>query len=160
MLFHYSLSQKTGYSSLCYTADPLCLFILNVIVCIYWSPIPSPSLPFHISPLTTTSLISMSVNLFLFYSFKIFLSLYKRNFHLRIHETYIHVMRCHEKWRHHENWWHHRLNGHETEQALGAGDGQGSLECCRPRGRKESDVTELIWTELSNTYLKSFGKKE
>ena len=23
--------------------------------------------------------------------------------------------------------WHHRLNGHEFEQALGAGDGQGSL---------------------------------
>ena len=26
--------------------------------------------------------------------------------------------------------WHHRLNGHECEQALGAGDGQGSLACC------------------------------
>ena len=23
--------------------------------------------------------------------------------------------------------WHHRLNGHEFEQALGAGDGQGTL---------------------------------
>ena len=23
--------------------------------------------------------------------------------------------------------WHHRLNGHEFEQALGVGDGQGSL---------------------------------
>ena len=23
--------------------------------------------------------------------------------------------------------WHHRLDGHEFEQALGAGDGQGSL---------------------------------
>ena len=23
--------------------------------------------------------------------------------------------------------WHHRLNGHESEQALGVGDGQGSL---------------------------------
>ena len=28
--------------------------------------------------------------------------------------------------------WHHRLNGHEFEQALGAGDGQGSLVCCSP----------------------------
>ena len=25
--------------------------------------------------------------------------------------------------------WHHQLNGHEFEQALGAGDRQGSLEC-------------------------------
>ena len=24
--------------------------------------------------------------------------------------------------------WHHRLNGHEFEQALGVGEGQGSLE--------------------------------
>ena len=38
--------------------------------------------------------------------------------------------------------WHHRLDGHEFEQALGVGDGQGSLECCTPRGRKESDMTE------------------
>ena len=26
--------------------------------------------------------------------------------------------------------WHHRLNGHEFEQALGVGDGQGRLACC------------------------------
>ena len=38
--------------------------------------------------------------------------------------------------------WHLRLNGHEFEQALGVGDGQGSLACCSPRGHKESDVTE------------------
>ena len=38
--------------------------------------------------------------------------------------------------------WYHRLNGHEFEQALGAGDGQGSLAYCSPWGRKESDVTE------------------
>ena len=37
---------------------------------------------------------------------------------------------------------HHQLNGHECEQALGDGDGQGSLACCSPRGRKESDTTE------------------
>ena len=30
--------------------------------------------------------------------------------------------------------WHHRLNGHEFEQALGVGDGQGSLACCSPLG--------------------------
>ena len=37
--------------------------------------------------------------------------------------------------------WHHRLNGHEFEQALGDGRGQGSLECCSPWGHKELDVT-------------------
>ena len=37
--------------------------------------------------------------------------------------------------------WHHRLNGHEFEQALGVGDGQGGLACCSPWGRKESDMT-------------------
>ena len=37
--------------------------------------------------------------------------------------------------------WHHRLNGHEFEQALGVDDGQGSLACCSPCGRKESDTT-------------------
>ena len=33
--------------------------------------------------------------------------------------------------------WHHRLDGHEFEQALGVGDGQGSLACCGSWGRKE-----------------------
>ena len=38
--------------------------------------------------------------------------------------------------------WHHRLNGHEFEQALGVGDGQGSLVCysqwdCNESGRNE-----------------------
>ena len=33
-------------------------------------------------------------------------------------------------------------NGHEFEQAPGVGDGQGSLVCCSPGGRKESDTTE------------------
>ena len=39
---------------------------------------------------------------------------------------------------------HHRLNAHEFEQALEVGDGQGSLACCRPRARKESDTTEQL----------------
>ena len=34
------------------------------------------------------------------------------------------------------------LFGHEVEEALGVGDGQGSLVCCSPSGRKESDTTE------------------
>ena len=36
---------------------------------------------------------------------------------------------------------HHLLNGHEFEQALGVGDGQGGLACCSPWGVKESDMT-------------------
>ena len=40
--------------------------------------------------------------------------------------------------------WHHRLDEHEFEQALGVGDGQGSLACCSPGGRKESDTTERL----------------
>jgi len=50
--------------------------------------------------------------------------------------------------------WHHRLDGHESEQAPGVGDGQGSLACCSPWGRKELDMIEwLNWTEQ---YLKGF----
>ena len=33
--------------------------------------------------------------------------------------------------------WHHWLNGHEFEQALGVGDGQGGLACCYSWGHKE-----------------------
>ena len=40
--------------------------------------------------------------------------------------------------------WHHRLNGHEFEQALGVGEGQGSLVCCSPWGPKELDTTWLL----------------
>ena len=38
--------------------------------------------------------------------------------------------------------WHHQLNGHESEQALGDDEEQGSLECCSPRDSKESDMSE------------------
>ena len=40
--------------------------------------------------------------------------------------------------------WHHLLNGHEFEQALGVGDGQGSLACCSPWGHDWA--TTLNWT--------------
>ena len=40
--------------------------------------------------------------------------------------------------------WHHQLNGHELEQALGVGKGQGSLACYSPWGRKELDMTEWL----------------
>ena len=43
---------------------------------------------------------------------------------------------------------HHQLNGHEFEQALGVGDGQGSLVYCSPWGHKESDIS-LIRYSLS-----------
>ena len=38
--------------------------------------------------------------------------------------------------------WHHWPNGHESEQTLGDGEGQGSLACCSPWGHKESDMTQ------------------
>ena len=37
---------------------------------------------------------------------------------------------------------HHQLNEYEFELTLGDSEGQGSLECCSPRGCKESDTTE------------------
>ena len=47
-----------------------------------------------------------------------------------------------------------RLEGHEFEQVLGVGDGQGRLACCSPWGHKESDTTECLkWTELKCTLL-------
>ena len=38
----------------------------------------------------------------------------------------------------------HRLKAHEFEQALGVGDGQGSLVCCSPWGCTQSDTTEQM----------------
>ena len=40
--------------------------------------------------------------------------------------------------------WYHRFNGHEFEQTPGDSEGQGSLACCSPWGRKESDITERL----------------
>ena len=52
--------------------------------------------------------------------------------------------------------WHHQLDGHEFEEALVAGDGQGSLACCSPWGRKELNMTEwLNWTELNGIFNNS-----
>ena len=55
-------------------------------------------------------------------------------------------------WRHEEKGtiedemvgWHHGLGGHESEQALGDGEGQGSLACCSPWGRRGSETTERL----------------
>ena len=52
--------------------------------------------------------------------------------------------------------WHHRLNGHEFEQAPGDSEGQGSLACCSPRGRKESDTTWRL-NNNDNIYLAVTG---
>ena len=51
--------------------------------------------------------------------------------------------------------WHHRLNGHEFEQTLGVGDGQGGLACCSPWVHKESDVIERLNND--NIYLVEVG---
>ena len=40
--------------------------------------------------------------------------------------------------------WHHQLIGHEFEQVLGDSEGQGSLVCCSPQGRRELDRTEQL----------------
>ena len=55
--------------------------------------------------------------------------------------------------------WHHRLNGHESEQALGVGDGQRGLACCSPRGYKESETT--VWlncTDITKIFLHLYRK--
>ena len=39
---------------------------------------------------------------------------------------------------------HHQFNGHEFEQALGDGEGQGSLAYFSPWNQKELDMTERL----------------
>ena len=40
--------------------------------------------------------------------------------------------------------WNHQLNEHEFEQTPGDSKGRGSLVCCSPWGRKESDMTRQL----------------
>ena len=47
---------------------------------------------------------------------------------------------------------HHQLNRHEFKQALGDGEGQGSLARCSPWDRKESDATEQL-NSNNNVYI-------
>ena len=42
--------------------------------------------------------------------------------------------------------WHHRLSGREFEQTPGGSEGQETLVCCSPWGRRESDTTEQLKT--------------
>ena len=37
--------------------------------------------------------------------------------------------------------WHHQLNACEFERTPGDSEGEGSLVCCSPWGRNESDMT-------------------
>ena len=51
--------------------------------------------------------------------------------------------------------WHHWLGGHEFEQSMGGGDGQGSLVCCNPWSLKYLDTTEeMNWTEILQSCLR------
>ena len=54
--------------------------------------------------------------------------------------------------------WHRWLNGHEFEQALGDGEGQGSLVCCSPWGHKGSDMTEQLNNKATTQLTASLGK--
>ena len=61
--------------------------------------------------------------------------------------------------------WHHWFDGHEFEQAPGVGDRQGSLACCSPWGRTESDTTEwLNWTVSIGNFIQypviNYNEKE
>ena len=49
--------------------------------------------------------------------------------------------------------WHHWLNGHEFEQAVEVGNGQGSLACCSLWGGQESGITK--W--LNNSRMDQLG---
>ena len=46
-------------------------------------------------------------------------------------------------------------NGHEFEQTLGDGEGQGSLVCCSLWGRKELDMTG--WSNLGPLLFEAFA---
>ena len=40
--------------------------------------------------------------------------------------------------------WHHQLDGHEFEQALEVGDGQGDLAYCSLWGPKKSNTSQKL----------------
>ena len=56
--------------------------------------------------------------------------------------------------------WHYQLNGHESEQTPGDGEGQGSLACCSPWGLKELETTERLNNKIHcgrDQFLPSFS---
>jgi len=56
--------------------------------------------------------------------------------------------------------WHHQLNGHEFEQTLGNGEGQGSLVHCVPWSFKESDVTEQLNNKIRDLNIGSLSTSD
>ena len=52
--------------------------------------------------------------------------------------------------------WHHRLDGHEFEQALRVGDGQGGLACCSLWGCKELNMTERLKWRINRRIIPKF----
>ena len=55
--------------------------------------------------------------------------------------------------------WNHQLDGHEFEQTPGVSEGQGSLVCCSPWGRKELD-TLREWTTTNTIKHYTIWKKK
>ena len=53
--------------------------------------------------------------------------------------------------------WHYQLIGYEFEQAPGDVEGQESLVCCSPWGRKESDTTEGLNDNITDYFLQNFN---
>ena len=47
--------------------------------------------------------------------------------------------------------WHHRLDGHEFEQALGVGNGQGGLACCSA-WELQSQIRLSDWTDWATAH--------
>ena len=54
--------------------------------------------------------------------------------------------------------WHHRLNVHEFEQTPEDREVQGSLACCSPWGRKESDRTEQLKQQQNDSRFEAHYK--
>ena len=54
--------------------------------------------------------------------------------------------------------WHHRLNGHQLEQTPGDSEGQGSLACCSPWGRKELDMTGQLNNNMVSVNCRNRGE--
>ena len=52
--------------------------------------------------------------------------------------------------------WHHRLNGHEFEQTEGESEGQRSLTCCSPWGRRVGQ--DLATEQQRHTTCSNFSK--
>ena len=52
--------------------------------------------------------------------------------------------------------WHHLLDGHEFEQTLGVGAGQGSLACCSLQGCRE--LKQYLVTEQQQQLIYRFKK--